>query len=477
MKERRDIEKANKPSRQICVAALSRNLGAQVHALNKDSSSQPVQSEPEPYVPSGIGVDLDAPEYVPGAIKRKKPSSLMDALEEMGASSSGSVFVSSRKIGVRIPKLNRPSSNQESRIAAPQMSSTNGSINDQSQHTLTSCKRLPKQLNPIVSVKKPNARHDISETRQLNSAGDKISVSHHLPIHNGVEKSWTSAPSSSKSVSTVFSKTLEKRNNAKLSLKANNASQTQRCLGAAVKTAKLPLNSSKPVSKMVPRVGQKPSQLPLPDVKPKSRPAGIAAQLGFSSSRVNGPIHVQPPLVGSTSNGSLNMVPKPVDHKQTGVYRRCPTDGKPGAAKAEPPRPNLEAKPLRSAVSKPVVPALRGIAAQYGSVPFSTLGCRSPGGNSCEDSEDYASDDSFIDDSDYTSAKEYVKAVKDIHETLHFDPSKYAKVSKYDDLSTMESSYRQIEKEEKLSLRLAKKEDDEDIAMEAERRRRRMAKR
>ncbi|VDK23363.1 unnamed protein product [Taenia asiatica] len=122
------------------------------------------------------------------------------------------------------------------------------------------------------------------------------------------------------------------------------------------------------------------------------------------------------------------------------------------------------------------VPALRGIAAQYGSLPIAVDG-RSPNAYVDDESDEYASDDSFIDDTDCTSAKDYLRAVKDIHKSLHFDPNKYAKISKYDDLASMESSYRQIEKEEKLSMRLGAREDQEDMAMEAERRRRRMAKR
>uniref|UniRef100_A0A0X3QB07 Uncharacterized protein n=2 Tax=Schistocephalus solidus TaxID=70667 RepID=A0A0X3QB07_SCHSO len=93
---------------------------------------------------------------------------------------------------------------------------------------------------------------------------------------------------------------------------------------------------------------------------------------------------------------------------------------------------------------------VRGIAAQFGSLPLPTQRARSPDDYSCDEGDDYASDDSFIDDSESMGAKDYSRFVKVIHKTLNFDPKRYANVSRYDDLSNMESDFRQIEKEERI---------------------------
>ncbi|BHF66081.1 hypothetical protein SprV_0200909500 [Sparganum proliferum] len=133
------------------------------------------------------------------------------------------------------------------------------------------------------------------------------------------------------------------------------------------------------------------------------------------------------------------------------------------------------AQPLRGIAAQQGAP-VRGIAAQFGSLPLQRPRARSPDDYSCDEGDDYASDDSFIDDSESMDAKDYSRYVKVIHKTLNFDPKRYANVSRYDDLSSMESNFRQIEKEERISARLGAKEDEEDIAAEAARRERRRQK-
>ncbi|KAF8564834.1 hypothetical protein P879_02599 [Paragonimus westermani] len=110
--------------------------------------------------------------------------------------------------------------------------------------------------------------------------------------------------------------------------------------------------------------------------------------------------------------------------------------------------------------------AARGIAAQLGVLPVRTV---DEPIDAYSESEDYESDDSFIDDSEAIESQEYARVVRDVHQALHFDPRKYKEVNPWDDLRSMEANFRDIEKEEKRSARLGALEDALEIEKDAKR--------
>ncbi|VDN10370.1 unnamed protein product [Dibothriocephalus latus] len=269
----------------------------------------------------------------------------------------------------------------------------------------------------------------------------------------------------------------------------------------------------------VPKTGQSLSSK-ISSVKtqqPPKEPIGIAAQLSskalpglekrirtphrahsspaFSKDRTPSTCTSRPSTSGATmekssklpteQNGSVSHSELPTMSKKTTVHRVLkPNDEKPLSTKSCSPssqKPNLPDHRVKSQLPSHSARGIAaqqgapvcGIAAQFGSLPLQTSRTRSPDDYSCDEGDDYASDDSFIDDSESMDAKDYSRFVKVIHKTLNFDPKRYANVSRYDDLSSMESNFRQIEKEERISARLGAKEDEEDIAAEAARRERR----
>ncbi|KAF7239609.1 hypothetical protein EG68_09993 [Paragonimus skrjabini miyazakii] len=108
----------------------------------------------------------------------------------------------------------------------------------------------------------------------------------------------------------------------------------------------------------------------------------------------------------------------------------------------------------------------RGIAAQLGVLPVRTV---DEPIDTYSESEDYESDDSFIDDSEAIESQEYARVVRDVHRALRFDPRKYKEVNPWDDLRSMEANFRDIEKEEKRSARLGALEDALEIEKDAKR--------
>ncbi|KAF5400296.1 hypothetical protein PHET_06073 [Paragonimus heterotremus] len=111
-------------------------------------------------------------------------------------------------------------------------------------------------------------------------------------------------------------------------------------------------------------------------------------------------------------------------------------------------------------------PGARGIAAQLGVLPVRTV---DEPIDTYSESEDYESDDSFIDDSEAIESQEYARVVRDVHRALRFDPRKYKEVNPWDDLRSMEANFRDIEKEEKRSARLGALEDALEIEKDAKR--------
>ena len=75
-----------------------------------------------------------------------------------------------------------------------------------------------------------------------------------------------------------------------------------------------------------------------------------------------------------------------------------------------------------------------------------------------EDEEEYDSEmDDFIDD-EYSEDEE-VNASQEIRKLFKYDPKKYA--GRDDDIDDMETDYHTMQKEERMSLRLGVKEDEE----------------
>ncbi|GAA57315.1 hypothetical protein CLF_112520 [Clonorchis sinensis] len=135
--------------------------------------------------------------------------------------------------------------------------------------------------------------------------------------------------------------------------------------------------------------------------------------------------------------------------------------------KAESPISSLKRPP--AARPMPVYPA-RGIAAQLGIKPPGTV----DEGDYSYSEDDYESDDSFIDDSEAVESKEYARVIRDVHKALRFDPRKYKEVNPFDDLRSMEANYREIEKEEKRSARIAAQEDALELERDLERKRQKL---
>ncbi len=507
-KERKTIEDINRPKKQ----------------------PPPVQPTPKPYTPAAPKEQPrtssnDAPklasstttaevDYVPTAIKRKKPTSLMDALEEMKAESSGQHYIPKEHSHFRVPKIPRMAGASDS-PATSQKSCTNAVSNGIPMKSQTDYKKnsvSPKLAKP-GSIKTPNS------TAKINRPTSSQYPPHKKP--NGITNvhSHKTQPSASSTmrkqnpaVHKQHVKSLPSNRPTSSHMGHTSVNNSQKKLppsttthSARMATTKPPVGSSSSksglsrpnnVPQRAPLVTKRPSsQPPSNSSRPVARPSGIAAQFGIGgvSSRPAPPPRPQSaqkapqPRISQASinfsgkNGTTSTAPlkgKPSNHpvkpqqqppSKTGIAaQQAKQKIKPSgiAAQQRPKAPvgrgiaaqqsALIARGIAAQQSAPVargiaaqqgMPMARGIAAQFGAAPYRG---RSPGTYSCEESDDYESDDSFIDDSEATSAKEYNKYVKDIHQSLHFDPKKYATVSRFDDLNTMESSYRQIEKEEKV---------------------------
>ncbi|KAL3321116.1 hypothetical protein Ciccas_000191 [Cichlidogyrus casuarinus] len=227
-----------------------------------------------------------------------------------------------------------------------------------------------------------------------------------------------------------------------------------------------------------------------------NKPTGIAAQ--FSQKR---PLPISKPELKNPYQ-KLDLPPKDVDrpnyktlsnqkqsiHSSQSVKRPAqnlpshpPSLKKAGIASqlSVPPKRSGIAAQFGSVAKRPMiathsgsipgVPKRSGIAAQFGGSAPERMNSYS------SEEEEYDSDlADFIDDSEVVSQREYSNAIEEIQKSLRFDPTKYAKVSKYDDCSTMEASYRDISREEARSLRIGAKEDAELFAQETERKKRKM---
>ncbi|KAL5969913.1 hypothetical protein TSMEX_002347, partial [Taenia solium] len=432
IKERKAIEEANRRRKPI-PQFISQKRKESVEYASFDSSNE---TSSKTNMPFGSGKQLGV-EYIPTPIPKKRPSSLMNALEELNEGFSASSSLKSRRTEVKIPRVARLNPS----LSLGGQMECEGPRNDH-KGVLSDSAIPPNSVcsNTVASAKSSSLRRCVYSS---------------VPIRRTTPKA--KAPVQ-KARDTSKQKVASKHKLTRPSISSLSNSPDLKTAQTSVRPA---------------------SQPPSSNYANGSRSLGIAAQLGLARSRIEpGSL---PRSLTKTSNDNLNSISKgfsPSDAKSSLRSAELPFNGqrKP-PARTEPSfqQPRLQPRAAMER-SRVVVPALRGIAAQYGSLPVAVDG-RSPNAYVNDESDEYASDDSFIDDTDCTSAKDYLRAVKDIHKSLHFDPNKYAKISKYDDLASMESSYRQIEKEEKLSMRLGAREDQEDMAMEAERRRRRMAKR
>ncbi|CDS39740.1 conserved hypothetical protein [Echinococcus multilocularis] len=411
----------------------------------------------------------------------------MDALEEMNGGSPIPSSLKKRRITVKIPKVASLNPSQSLNNQKQSRNPRRGHIDASNGNFIP-----PNGVNPaaIASTYLNSSKtgiHSSDPKRQIASkAKAPVQKTGDTSIQRIAYKHKTPQLSTSSLVNANRSVSLNSFSTNKLLIHPptipSNVSLHSKPASAAPAQHRSN-NSLRPVHsdlKTVQRPARPASQPPSGNVANMPRPLGIAAQLGLPRSRVESAL-ASLSSVRKTSLDSVNSISKaisPSNGKSSlrlaalpfNDQRRLPTIMEPPVK-----QPGLQP---RMTMERPraVVPTVRGIAAQYGSLPTASSG-RSPNSYLDDESDEYASDDSFIDDTDCTSAKDYLRAVKDIHKSLHFDPNKYAKISKYDNLASMESSYRQIEKEEKLSMRLGAREDQEDMAMEAERRRRRMAKR
>nr|CDS24207.1 hypothetical protein EgrG_000728400 [Echinococcus granulosus] len=421
----------------------------------------------------------------------------MDALEEMSGGSPIPSSLKKRRIAVKIPKVASLNPSQ--------------SLNNQKQCRIPRKGHLdvsngnfipPNGVNPaaIASTHLNSSKtgiHSSDPKRQIASkAKAPVQKTRDTSMQRIASKHKTPQLSTSSLVNVNRSVSLNSSSTNRLlihppTILSNVSLHSKRATAAPVHHRSS--NSLRPVHsistsskshssdlKTVQQPARPASQPPPGNVANMPRPLGIAAQLGLPRSKVESGL-ASLSSIRKTSFDSINSISKAIPPSNGNSSLRLAAlpfnDQRRPPAIMEPPvkQPSLQPR-MTMERSRAVVPTVQGIAAQYGSLPTASSG-RSPNAYLDDESDEYASDDSFIDDTDCTSAKDYLRAVKDIHKSLHFDPNKYAKISKYDNLASMESSYRQIEKEEKLSMRLGAREDQEDMAMEAERRRRRMAKR
>lgn len=457
--------------------------------------------------------------------KRSRPTSLMDALEQIKAESNGHGYVPKEHSFVKVPKIPRmcPRSDSTTSSKSPQNATESG-FNHTPHHRPTSSRSgtIPLPSNYSRSDKiasrefDAQKREDSSDRVSRSSKGTRNHTITSTNVCTSTSIKKNSNPELSESIKKSSRHFLNKHsqlNSAHSQHKTAKASQ--QLIDQKTKTHKRHIQasvSSKPSlsksngSGITTQLPPRPlSQYPFADSsKIPSKPSGIAAQLaslnhsrtpvctksnelqpkatktgrqpvahgGAKTTTVRQPakpdVLVQQTTMAHAQKAKLLMPPvkrslteKPMPsgsgiavqqkaslqlsrgiaaHQQSNLLPRGMT----------PLHPSLQLRRGIAAQQSSLPPA-RGIAAQLGglAVRRGSLGDDVASWNgSEEDEDDYASDDSFIDDTDVTSAKEYVKAVKEIHNSLKFDPSKYAKVSKYDDLRTMEASYRQIQKEE-----------------------------
>ncbi|VDM30743.1 unnamed protein product [Hydatigera taeniaeformis] len=429
-------------------------------------------------------------EYTPTPIPKKRPSSLMDALQELSGESVVPSLLKKHKIGVKIPKVARPNPplplgvrkeceiprNNHKSISNNDSSLPTGSNPGAAASRKSFCSKVPSHSSistpRSTSKVKPSVQKakDSCITRIAPKRTSQISSSSIVNTNPSIRPNLSTANHSLVLPSTPV-------NGASLHSKRTGVSPVQNTsanLPKSVQLSSAPSKSRLSEAKLVRPPAQLALQSPSSAFASKPRSLGIAAQIGISRSRIESNLPSQSSVRKTLPLNAVNSVSKAIS----------PSNGKPSIHSAGLPtngqrklfgqQPSLQ-RQITMERPQVVTPTVRGIAAQYGSLPV-VVGERSSDAYLDDESDEYASDDSFIDDTDCTSAKDYLRAVKDIHKSLHFDPNKYAKISKYDDLASMESSYRQIEKEEKLSMRLGAREDQEDMAMEAERRRRRLAK-
>lgn len=405
-------------------------------------------------IPSESG-NQSSVEYIPTPIPKKRPSSLMNALEELNGGYSALSYMKKRRIKTKIPKVahlnpsrslggqkefeitrnNHKSVPSGNRVCPRAVASKqNSSVPIQ--------RTTPKVVVPAQKARNTSAQGIASKHKTLQSSTSSLVNTNHFADPGSFNSSHSLVPPVTLSKGPMLSK---RTSATPVQYRSNNSLKPVQPSSAPSKSHSLDLKTARSLTR--------PSSQPLSSSYGcGSRSLGIAAQLGLAQSRIESGSLLQSHI--KTSNNSIHSIPKPIPFSNGNSSLRpaeLPSNGqKKPPARTEPSiqQPRLQPR-MTMERSCAVVPALRGIAAQYGSLPVA-VGGRSPTAYLDDESDKYASDDSFIDDTDCTSAKDYLRAVKDIHKSLHFDPNKYAKISKYDDLASMESSYRQIEKEEKL---------------------------
>lgn len=441
LKERKAIEAANKPKK--CIESyIPSYLTSSDNEYDPSAALEKLNKKPAASVAAKQRPEA---EYVPTPIpKAKKLSSLMDVLEEI----NGEIPAAEKrfKIKARIPKIGGSIHKSSKPQRIPGNEYSNGLALPPSKvkanNTVSSPSKSPNGTKILTNatlklLPKPGI------ASQRDPPFNKLSASLHKHVHKPTltfKSSGTSHNQSSVQVSakTIIHKThsnppfrSEKR--ALSSLKP--ALSKPKTINSIRHPSSLgPASSNHPPRGIAAQYGLIPtsiydlsrqSEAPLPKMQISKPLSSMAVLQPTPSSRLpnrssGNPINTTKRLLQTTKNRI------PIKRTVTDPSRSI--------------QPPLSTIPSTQSPNQPIV---RGIAAQLGVFP--------PRGHDyADDSDDYESDDSFIDDSDCTSAKEYKIARNEIYKTLHFDPKKYAKVSKYDDLSTMESSYQRIEREEKL---------------------------
>ncbi|KAM3184152.1 hypothetical protein ACTXT7_008943 [Hymenolepis weldensis] len=539
LKERKVIEavnKAKKPIESYVPPSFSSTKVEYVPSPVTDTTNKgPITAIKATQQRSGT-------EYVPTPIpKPKKLSSLMDALEEM----NGEVSFAEKRFNIKtkIPKISGSTSSTSNVQMKPKSRHSSGiSLSNSKVKSDSAVSSQPRPLNKDKLPSSSNATKVLSKSGMANQQSicfKKIkSLSVSKPDHKQLlspsaknhsnsssvpRKAPVLLPSQNKRDVRYISKpisTIQNHSSSRNSLQNKAPVGTEKYVPPSTtlhnrdfvktvrgKTSCIPLLKRAPSSSSsnpFPSGGlRKINSVRSPSTsssstlsKPSNPSRGIAAQYGLVTTEAavsNGQFKVPPQRHPQITN----KISKPqfTASKDVSLKRPAEAPKRPVSNPTRPFQPQIS-RLTQSSHNQPIV---RGIAAQLGVLPPSA---RNVNNDLEDDSDEYESDDSFIDDSDYTSAKEYKIARNEIYKTLHFDPKKYAKVSKYDDLSSMESSYRQIEKEEKLraaliseepyeslhpvaevrrlvvwsTLRLGAQEDKEDMAWEEERRRRRMEK-
>ncbi|CAL8069664.1 unnamed protein product [Calicophoron daubneyi] len=201
----------------------------------------------------------------------------------------------------------------------------------------------------------------------------------------------------------------------------------------------------------------------VPERKPKEREHACAkiASAKTTSKRV------ETPLVPKTIRTSVDQVP--FKQKTVNDTFKKPDSKMPQREQIPTNKRNF---PSADSRTNPAPYCGRGIAAQLG------INLNQPcSPRDFSDDDEYESDDSFIDDSDVVESTEYARVVRDIHKALHFDPRKYKEVNPWDDLRSMEANYRDIQREEKRSARIAAQEDALELQRDLERKKQKLKQR